>query len=49
MQDHVKRFHADLRGVVTSEQVILIVCVMLVAIAAWRTFGVTIVRLISGE
>lgn len=50
MQNHVAHsLHADKRGVISSEYVILIVCVMLVAVAAWRTFGETIVRLIYGE
>lgn len=49
MQEHVKRdLAADERGVVATEQVILIVCVMLVAIVAWSAFGETILRLISG-
>ena len=50
MQDHVTHtLHADARGVVSTEYVILIVCVMIVAITAWRAFGETIVHLISGE
>jgi hypothetical protein len=50
MQDHVKhRLASDTRGVVATEHVILIACVMVVAVLAWRTFGETIVRLISGE
>jgi hypothetical protein len=49
MQEHVKRgLGADERGLVATEQVVLIVCVLVVALLAWRTFGETILRLISG-
>jgi Flp pilus assembly pilin Flp len=39
----------DEHGTITSEYVILMVCILVIAIAGWRTFGETIVRLISGD
>jgi hypothetical protein len=39
----------DDRGTATSESVILIVCILVIAIVAWQTFGETVLRLIEGD